>query len=155
MRNLEIYPPNHLLYLPSLKKLTINLVTGELSDVKTYTTPFVRQLTALLEVSYADESFDTSVMCRKLCLCRMQVHRKVKKNIGLIPAKCILYFRLAKAMLLLSNSVHTIGEIACQTGFGSPNNFSRAFRRVFGMTPSQSRQQVINRLKKVNSGLDR
>jgi AraC-like DNA-binding protein len=38
-------------------------------------------------------------------------------------------------------SMHTISAIAFQSGFGDLPRFNRGFRRQFGMTPSDFRQQ--------------
>ena len=153
MQNQRKYIQNQFSHLYNLKKSSKDSSISEQSFAALSIHPFVNRLTALLESKYTDETFDVTKLSQMLCLCQMQVHRKIKKYTGLSPGKYILHYRLSKAMVLLSNTEYTIGEIAYQTGFSSQNNFSRAFRRECGLSPSQSRKQVINRLKKVNSGL--
>ncbi len=50
--------------------------------------------------------------------------------------------RLARAHRMLSDPRHadrTIGAIACEAGFSDPSNFNHAFRRLYGVSPSDVR----------------
>jgi len=71
------------------------------------------------------------MLCEKLCLCPMQVYRKVKKHTGLPPGKYLLLYRLNMALCMLQETEYTIGEIAFHVGFSNQNNFSRAFKSYF------------------------
>ncbi len=51
--------------------------------------------------------------------------------------------RITKAAIELRNSSKSIGELAFQFGFESHDVFTRAFRRVYGMTPSKYRNASI------------
>jgi len=50
--------------------------------------------------------------------------------------------RLERACRLLQNSVATVAQIAMRLGFSDSANFSRAFRRSLGVTPSEYRQRA-------------
>ena len=41
---------------------------------------------------------------------------------------------------------HTAGTAAFQVGYESPSQFSREFKRLFGVTPLEAAQQVRARL---------
>jgi transcriptional regulator GlxA family with amidase domain len=47
--------------------------------------------------------------------------------------------RLDRARLLLRESAMPILEVALATGFASASQFSRAYRRAFGETPTETR----------------
>jgi transcriptional regulator GlxA family with amidase domain len=49
--------------------------------------------------------------------------------------------RLSRAQQLLRETSRSILEVGVATGFGSPSQFCKAFRRSLGMTPSAARQQ--------------
>ncbi len=68
---------------------------------------------------------------------RMQLHRKLKALIQHTPAEYVRSIRLENAMQLLQAKDLNISEIAYQTGFSSPSHFSRAFKNVYGKTPSE------------------
>ena len=48
-------------------------------------------------------------------------------------------FRVERAGLLLSQTSMTIAEVGLRTGFNSPQNFSRVFKKYKNTTPSQYR----------------
>ena len=50
--------------------------------------------------------------------------------------------RLVQATHLLRRGTLGVGEIAKECGFGSFTTFSRAFSRVYGMSPSEYRKTV-------------
>lgn len=50
--------------------------------------------------------------------------------------------RMEKAVDLLRKTRETTGAIARETGFGRPNHFFRSFRKRFGMSPKEFRQQA-------------
>lgn len=113
---------------------------------------FSQKLFALLEARYGDEGFGVDQVCRQLCLSHMQVYRKIKRETGRSPGQLLVEFRMAKAKHLLETTDLPICEVADRTGFGSHNNFSRTFRRLFQCPPARYRAnsrpgQVINRLK--------
>jgi len=51
------------------------------------------------------------------------------------PFQYLQHLRLNRAVDLLQNSNRTVKEVAEELGFSDPYNFSRAFRRVFGVYP--------------------
>ena len=62
-------------------------------------------------------------------------------TMGYSPKQYLLLNRLSYAQELLENSDLPVSQIAFQCGFGDANNFIRAFRESFGLSPSQFRQR--------------
>jgi len=102
-------------------------------------TSFTGKLNAIIKHYHSEETFNVNMLCEKLCLCPMQVYRKVKNLTGLSPGKYILLYRLKIALSMLQDTEYTIGEIAFQIGFSNQNNFSRAFKRELGSSPRHLR----------------
>ena len=50
-------------------------------------------------------------------------------------------YRLQTAQKLLTETDASIAEIAHRVGYENPNKFSSAFRQVFGMTPTEYRNE--------------
>ena len=67
----------------------------------------------------------------------MQLHRKLKALIQFTPAEYVRSIRLEAAMQLLQTEDLNISQIAYETGFSSPTHFSRAFKKMYGKTPSE------------------
>ncbi|MDF7808489.1 helix-turn-helix domain-containing protein [Pontiellaceae bacterium B12219] len=57
------------------------------------------------------------------------------------PIDYLMRLRIQRAMELLHQTEYSITEIAFKTGFNDSNYFTRQFRRVVGMPPSQFRRQ--------------
>jgi len=60
---------------------------------------------------------------------------------GKTLTEAILSIRLSKARSLLMETGLTITEVAFRTGFNGSNYFSRAFRKVYGLSPRGMRQK--------------
>ena len=66
----------------------------------------------------------------------------ISDNIFKSPRQLILTMTLQRAKEMLDKMPHkTIGDIAEECGFVSPNFFIAAFYRIYQMTPSEYRQK--------------
>jgi len=77
-------------------------------------------------------------------LCAMSTRtllRRFKAATNQAPSAFIADVQFAKAQALLENSQLSLKEIAYDVGFATPSQFSRAFKRLGGVTPSQYRQR--------------
>lgn len=66
--------------------------------------------------------------------------RFMKRFFGLTPSQFIAKGRISAASRLLRETDQTIAEIAVACGFYDHSAFTRAFRKMTGMTPTQLRQ---------------
>jgi AraC-like DNA-binding protein len=64
------------------------------------------------------------------------------ESAGTTFTEYVLEQRLTRAHHMLNSALHdwTIGAIAFEVGFSNLSYFNRAFRRRFGMTPSDARR---------------
>jgi transcriptional regulator GlxA family with amidase domain len=85
-------------------------------------------------------------MARAACFSRRQFHRLTLRATGETPGAHQRRLRLDRAAWLLLTSQVTVLDIALETGFGSHETFTRAFRRRFGETPSSFRKNRGARL---------
>ena len=63
-----------------------------------------------------------------------------KEQVGYSPKQYILLNRLSYAQELLETTGLQVTQIAFKCGFGDTNNFIRAFREWYGVSPNQYRQ---------------
>ncbi|MGH7142877.1 MAG: helix-turn-helix transcriptional regulator [Planctomycetota bacterium] len=68
--------------------------------------------------------------------------RVFKAATGRTPVETVRLARLDRAVVLLSRSNYSVGEIAHLCGFASPFHFSRRFKEAFGLPPKAVRKQI-------------
>jgi AraC-like DNA-binding protein len=62
-----------------------------------------------------------------------------RRQTGMSPGDCFIHLRLRQACLLLDTTALTIREIGYHVGYEDPYYFSRAFRKLMGLSPRQYR----------------
>ena len=67
--------------------------------------------------------------------------RRIRSLFGLTPAQLIAQTRLDAARAMLAAGSAPIAEIAIACGYCDQSAFSRQFRRVAGLTPTEYRQR--------------
>lgn len=98
---------------------------------------FLKKFISLLETNYNDPNFNIEKGSDQLGLSRVHLYRKVKELTGATPSDFLRNFRLKRAAALLEQQSMTISEIAYATGFTSPAYFSKCFRTVYSITPTE------------------
>lgn len=65
-----------------------------------------------------------------------------KKSTGFSPHQYLLRYRIEHAKTFLRSSQFGISQVAKATGFVDQSHFTKVFRRIFGVTPTQFRQML-------------
>jgi beta-glucosidase len=73
--------------------------------------------------------------------------RKFKQHVDVDLSHYIRKARIDRAQELLKNQGIRIAEVAEQSGFVDPVNFSKVFHRTTGLTPSQFKQQYLKKME--------
>ncbi|MBC2775180.1 helix-turn-helix transcriptional regulator [Rhizobium sp. AQ_MP] len=96
-----------------------------------------------IERNYADVNLDVDSLCHALKCSRSTLYRAFAAR-DLKVAETILAVRLDRAKQLIEqcDPSMTITSIAEQCGLFDTANFSRQFKRRFGMTPTERRHEV-------------
>ncbi len=102
---------------------------------------FLNRLIGLIEEYAEQETIDISVICREIAMSRSALYRKLKALTGNSIQDFIRMVKLRKASRMLLETTQTISEIAYQSGFPNTKHFSTTFKKQFGKTPSEYRQQ--------------
>jgi AraC family transcriptional regulator len=101
-----------------------------------------RRLNRVLEYIHAHlgDELDVRGMASAAHLSRFHFARAFKASTGQAPYQYVNAKRMERAKALLLQD-RPLGEIALTLNFSSQANFTRAFRREFGVTPGQYREQ--------------
>ncbi len=121
-----------------LEKLRDNkLLLSEPEKVESIDDAFLRKFTEQIEAVYADPEYNVEKLSETLGLSRGHLHRKIKELTGTAPVEFLRTYRLNKATQLLRQNAYTVSEVAYRTGFSSPAYFSKCFKAVYGVTPTE------------------
>jgi AraC-like DNA-binding protein len=98
---------------------------------------WLAQQEKLLKTKLNEPGFSASQWADAIALSERQLQRKLKSLTGLTPHQYLTEMRLCEAQALLEEGTYqTVAEVAYAVGFGSPQAFTRNFRKRFGKVPS-------------------
>jgi transcriptional regulator GlxA family with amidase domain len=111
-------------------------------DPKTVTdsTPdeaFLNEVIGHIEKNIDNSEYTIDSLAGDVVMSRMSFYRKMKSLTGQTPADFIRTVRLKTAAKLLKEGNCNVSEACYRTGFASPQNFSKHFKEIFGVLPSQ------------------
>lgn len=84
-----------------------------------------------------DSDFNVEALAEEVGLSRVQLHRKMKELTGLTVGDFIRNLRLQQAAELLAKGDITVAQVTYAVGFANPTHFTTAFKKHFGVTPSE------------------
>ena len=89
------------------------------------------------------EPIDAAALARVAGLSLSHFNRRFRECTGHSPLDYVRQRRIARARELLTNVALNIKEIAALTGFADPYQFSKSFRQLDGLSPSEFREAVL------------
>ena len=100
-------------------------------------------------------TLDTSMLCAEVGMSRSQLYRLLEGEGGV--ARYIQHRRLAAAYSELDDATNprSISEIAFELCFSDASSFSRAFRREFGLSPSDVQARPPTRSNRTSATNDK
>ncbi len=98
----------------------------------------------LLMQWHMGEPFREEDLAEALGLSVRQTSRVMQKIFGMSFKKKLLELRLHRAKGLLLTTSEPVDQIAATVGYTSPSGFHIAFRKAFGCTPGEYREQIFS-----------
>jgi AraC-like DNA-binding protein len=77
------------------------------------------------------------VVAHEVAISPRQLQRRLKASIGLSVGNLIRVMRLQRSTQLLEQNAGNITEIAYSVGFNDPSYFSKIFKKMHGVNPSE------------------
>jgi len=139
LRELEVRALNLILARRSLREAyarTIRVLPDEI-EVCSRDESFVDEVLHLMHGHLGDSYFGTDMLASELGLSRRQVERRVKETLGRTPPELLRGMRMERASQILKARPGTVAEVAYAVGFRSASHFSVAFRKEFGVSPTE------------------
>lgn len=98
---------------------------------------FLEKIIDSIKKNIDDSDYTIDALAAEVAMSRMSLYRKMKSLTGQTPADFIRMVRLKTAAKLLKSEKCNVSEACYRVGFASPQNFSKHFKEMFGVLPSQ------------------
>lgn len=99
--------------------------------------PEIKEIVHLFNARYS-EPFNIHRLAHQYNMSASWLTRLFNKQMHMSPQKYLTFVRIEKAKVLLS-STNSVGEIAATVGYSDPLYFSRIFRQMTGLSPTEYR----------------
>jgi len=108
-----------------------------LSDAASADEKFLRKLMDLVEAHLDDPDFDVTAISQEIGMSKTVLYKKVQALTNLTIADLIKSVRLKSAAALLEQNKTGIAEIAFAVGFSDRKYFSKEFKKLYKVSPSE------------------
>lgn len=109
---------------------------------------FLDKVTKIILDNVSDVDFKQEQLLKEMGIGRSQFYRKINSLTGSNPSNFIRTIRLRYASELLLQDRYSIKEVTHMSGFNSTAYFSKTFRELFNVTPSQYIKEKKDNLDK-------
>lgn len=92
-----------------------------------------------IQENYADSALYAPAIAERVGISEKYLYNFVKEQTGFSLGEYLMHLRMTKAAELLVEQDMPIKEICYAVGFNSENSFYKAFKRTYGITPTQYR----------------
>lgn len=98
---------------------------------------FMDELYRWMEKRSAEQDLNVATVCHDMLISPAKFNYKIKELTGETPGIFFRKYKLNKAATWLREGKYSITEIAVLTGFSTAAHFSVAFKKQFGVSPSE------------------
>jgi signal transduction histidine kinase/ligand-binding sensor domain-containing protein/DNA-binding response OmpR family regulator len=102
---------------------------------------FMNKLIELIDRNLDNGDLLIDDLVVELAVSRSVFFKKLKAFTGLAPVEFIRERRMRRAAELIDTGEHSIAEVAYMVGINDPRYFSKCFKTVFGMTPTEYKER--------------
>ena len=99
------------------------------------TKDYLEQAVRFIQRNYASD-IGVSDVAAYAGVSRSQLYRTFQAGFGLSPHDFLQKYRISEACALLRSRRYTVAEVAGSVGFNDPLYFSRMFKKIKGVTPT-------------------
>ena len=118
-----------------------DLLTPSQPQITPYDEQFMEKVMAYMEEQMDNAELTIDQFAEQLMLSRTIFYRKLKSIVGLTPVDFIREIRIKRAVQLIDSDEYNFSQVAYMTGFNDPKYFSKCFKKVIGITPSEYKER--------------
>ena len=97
---------------------------------------FIQRLMELVDSNIGNANFSVTDITTELGMSRSLLHTKMKNLMNTSAGDYIRHKRIQKACQMITDG-HNVSETAYSCGFADPNYFSKVFKKMVGVSPSE------------------
>ena len=116
-------------------------LTPSQPQITPYDEQFMQKVMEFIEEQMDNAELTIDEFAEHLMLSRTIFYRKLKSIIGLTPVDFIREVRIKRAAQLIDSGEYNFSQVAYLTGFNDPKYFSKCFKKVVGITPSEYKEK--------------
>ena len=105
----------------------------------------IQELQVWIADNLGRRDLSTSALADRVSMSVRNFGRVFTADVGTTPAKYVLHLRVEAARRLLQSSSYDLRQVATAAGFGSVDGMRRAFVRVLGKSPRETRAPKAHR----------
>ncbi|NIJ53367.1 hybrid sensor histidine kinase/response regulator transcription factor [Dyadobacter arcticus] len=98
--------------------------------------PFLRELYELMDLHLDDSTFGVEQLSERMRISRIHLYRKIKSLTGFTATEFLRNYRLKQAVGFLKSG-YPVSEAGYMVGFETPSYFTKCFRDLFQVTPTE------------------
>ena len=96
-----------------------------------------------IDAHFSDPKIDIETVCGVAFISVSSLQRGFAKYFGMSPKQYLIQLRMNRALELLTENKLSVKEISFVCGFTDEKYFSRAFKKRYGCSPSQLKNNMI------------
>ena len=117
-------------------------VTPEHLTFTTVDQKLMARISDKLEANMDNVEYSVEQLASDVGMHRMNLYRKIQSLYGMTPSEFIRTMRLKRAAQILGDDPNlNVVEVADMVGFGTPKYFTKYFKEMFGVLPSQYKKK--------------
>lgn len=112
-------------------------VSPSLITISSLDEQFIEKALEIIENHISNPEYTIEDFSKDMYMSRANLYRKIHSITGTSPTDFIKNIRLKKAAELLKEGKWTVVEVADRVGFNTPSYFTKSFKKMFGVLPTQ------------------
>lgn len=104
---------------------------------------FVKRALHIINHQIDNPHFSVSEFAQQMFLSRVQLHRRLKSELGMSASETVRWVRITYAATLFGTTDLNVTEVSHEAGFNNLSYFASCFRKQYGVNPSNYRRSSV------------
>ena len=122
-----------------------DILEAEEQNISQKDRKFMDKLIELMEINMDNGELVVEDLAKELAMSRSVFFKKLKALTGMAPIEFIREMRIKRAVELMRKDEYNITQVSEMVGINDSRYFSKCFRRVYGMTPTEYKEQILHK----------